>query len=158
MQASIKDQALRGDGGDVMGKKGAGATRGRSLARPTRALTTGSRLVCADNTGAKELEIVSVREYHGVLRRYPKAGVGDMVMASVKKGRPDVRKKVVNAVIVRQKKEYRRASGIRIKFEDNAAVITGEDGVPTGTEIRGPVAKEAVEKWVRLSSAANIVV
>lgn len=141
-----------------MGKKGAGATRGRSLVRPTRALCTGSRLVCTDNTGAKELEIVSVKEYKGVFRRYPKAGVGDMVMASVKKGRPDIRKKVVTAIIVRQKKEYRRASGIRIKFEDNAAVITGPDGVPTGTEIRGPVAKEALEKWVRLSSAASIVV
>ncbi|KYK31859.1 MAG: 50S ribosomal protein L14 [Theionarchaea archaeon] len=141
-----------------MGKKGAGATRGRSLARPTRALCTGSRLVCADNTGAKELEIISVLEYKGILRRYPKAGVGDMVMVSVKKGKPDIRKKVLNAVIVRQRKEYRRISGMRIKFEDNAAVITGPDGVPKGTEIRGPVAKEAIEKWVRLSSAANIVV
>jgi large subunit ribosomal protein L14 len=158
MQTLIQDQALCGFGGDVMGRKGAGATRGRSLARPTRSLCTGSRLVCADNTGAKELEIVSVFEYKGVLRRYPKAGVGDMVMVSVKKGRPDIRKKVVSAVIVRQKKEYRRASGIRIKFEDNAAVITGADGVPTGTEIRGPVAKEAIERWVRISSAANIVV
>ncbi|MBU7032885.1 MAG: 50S ribosomal protein L14 [Theionarchaea archaeon] len=141
-----------------MGKKGAGATRGLSLVRPIRALCTGSRLICADNTGAKELEIISVLEYKGVHGRYPKAGIGDMIMASVKKGRPDIRKKVVNAVIVRQKKEYRRVSGIRIKFEDNAAVITGPDGVPKGTEIRGPVAKEAIEKWVRLSSAANIVV
>jgi large subunit ribosomal protein L14 len=141
-----------------MGKKGAGATRGRSLVRPTRSLCTGSRLVCADNTGAKELEIISVMEYKGVLRRYPKAGVGDMVVVSVKKGRPDVRKKVMNAVIIRQRKEYRRVTGMRIKFEDNAAVITGTDGVPKGTEIRGPVAKEAIEKWVRLSSAAKIVV
>ncbi len=141
-----------------MGKKGAGATRGRSLVRPTRSLSTGSRLVCADNTGAKELEIISVLEYKGILRRYPSAGVGDMIVASVKKGRPDIRKKVVNAVIIRQKKEYRRVSGMRIKFEDNAAVITGTDGVPKGTEIRGPVAKEAVEKWVRLSSATRIVV
>ncbi len=141
-----------------MGRKGAGATRGRSPMRPGQALCTGSRLVCTDNTGAKELEIVSVMECKGVLRRYPKAGVGDMVMVSVKKGKPDMRKKIVNAVIVRQKKEYRRISGMRIRFEDNAAVITGPDGVPKGTEIRGPVAKEAVEKWVRLSGAANIVV
>lgn len=141
-----------------MGRKGAGATRGRALVKPPRALSTGSRLVCADNTGAKELEIIAVLEYTGVLRRYPRAGVGDMVMASVKKGRPDVRKKMVNAVIIRQRKEYRRITGMRVKFEDNAAVITGPDGVPKGTEIRGPVAKEAVEKWVRLSSAANIVV
>ncbi len=141
-----------------MGRKGAGATRGRSLVRPGRALCTGSRLLCADNTGAKELEIIAVLEYTGTLRRYPKAGVGDMVVVSVKKGKPDIRKKMVNAIIIRQRKEYRRVSGMRIKFEDNAAVITGPDGVPKGTEIRGPVAKEAIEKWVRLSSAANIVV
>ncbi|MFQ5891953.1 MAG: 50S ribosomal protein L14, partial [Candidatus Methanofastidiosia archaeon] len=124
-----------------MAKKGAGATRGRSAVRPIRSLTTGSRLVCADNTGAKELEIVSVYRYKGVLRRYPKAGVGDMVYASVKKGKPEIRKKIVNAIIIRQRKEYRRIDGTRIKFEDNAAVVTGPDGVPKGTEIRGPVAK-----------------
>jgi len=131
--------------------KGAGATRGRSTVRPGRFHTTKTKLVCADNTGAKELEIVSVINYKGTSRRYP-------VMVSVKKGRPDVKKKVLPAVIVRQRKEYKRIDGTRIKFEDNAAVITGEDGVPKGSEVRGPVAKEAVEKWVRIANVASIIV
>ncbi|HHN81057.1 MAG TPA: 50S ribosomal protein L14 [Methanomicrobia archaeon] len=138
--------------------KGAGATRGRSPVRPGRALTTGSRLICADNTGAKELEIIAVLGYKGKKRRYPKAGIGDMVFASVKKGRPNIRKTVVNAVIVRQKKEYMRLDGTRVKFEDNAAVITGLDGVPKGSEARGPVAKESVERWLKISGISSIIV
>jgi large subunit ribosomal protein L14 len=137
---------------------GAGATRGRSPVRPGRALTTGSRLICADNTGAKELEIIAVLGYKGKKRRYPKAGIGDMVFASVKKGRPNIRKTVVNAVIVRQKKEYMRLDGTRVKFEDNAAVITGPDGVPKGSEARGPVAKESVERWLKISGISSIIV
>lgn len=64
----------------------------------------------------------------------------------------------MNAIIIRQRKEYRRIDGTRIKFEDNAAVVTGPDGVPKGTEIRGPVAKEAIERWLRISSVSSIVV
>ncbi len=141
-----------------MVKKGAGATRGRSPIRPTRSLTTGSSLVCADNTGAKELEIISVIGYKGTLRRYPSAGIGDMVVVSVKKGKPDIRKTIVNAVIIRQRKEYKRLDGMRVKFDDNAAVIINPDGMPKGSEIKGPLAKEAAEKWVRLSGIANIIV
>ncbi|MCK4309857.1 MAG: 50S ribosomal protein L14 [Methanomicrobia archaeon] len=141
-----------------MVKKGAGATRGRSPIRPIRSLTTGSSLVCADNTGAKELEIISVIGYKGTLRRYPSAGVGDMVVVSVKKGKPDIRKTIVNAVIIRQRKEYKRLDGMRVKFDDNAAVIINPDGMPKGSEIKGPLAKEAAEKWVRLSGIANIIV
>ena len=133
-----------------MGKKGAGTTKGRSLVRTTRGLHTGSKLNCADNSGAKELEIISVVNYGGVRRRFPKAGVGDMVLASVKRGKPDMRKQIVNAIIVRQRMEYRRTDGMRIKFFDNAAVVTTPDGVPRGTDIRGPVAKEAIENWVHI--------
>lgn len=140
-----------------MVKKGAGATRGRSPIRPIRSLITGSRLVCADNTGAKELEIISVIGYKGTLRRYPSAGIGDMIVASVKKGKPDIRKTIVKAVIIRQRKEYRRLDGMRVKFDDNAAVIVTPEGMPKGSEIKGPVAKEAAEKWVRLSGIANII-
>ncbi|HDN81796.1 MAG: 50S ribosomal protein L14 [Methanomicrobia archaeon] len=140
-----------------MGKKGAGATRGRSPIRPIRSLTTGSSLICADNTGAKELEIISVIGYKGTLRRYPSAGIGDMIVASVKKGKPDIRKTIVKAVIIRQRKEYKRLDGMRVKFDDNAAVIVTPEGMPKGSEIKGPVAKEAAEKWVRLSGIANMI-
>ncbi len=140
-----------------MPKKGAGATRGKSPVRPTRSLSTGSRLICADNTGAKELEIISVSRYKGTLRRHASAGIGDMVMASVKKGKPDVRKTVVNAIIIRQRKEYKRLDGMRVKFEDNAAVLVTPDGMPRGSEIKGPMAKEAAERWVRLSGIASMI-
>lgn len=123
-----------------------------------RALPTGAMLVCADNTGARELEIIAVIGYKGVRRRYPSAGVGDMVVVTVKKGTPDIRKQVHYAVIIRQRKEYRRPDGTRVKFEDNAAVIVDQKGNPKGSEIRGPVAREAAERFPKIGSIATIVV
>ena len=91
--------------------------------------------------------------------RVPEGGVGDLVMVSVKRGRPDMRKQVFFAVIVRQKKEYRRADGIRIKFEDNAAVILKDDkGNPKGTIFKGAIAKEVCDKWPGIAKIASIVV
>jgi len=127
-------------------------------AKIARALPVGARMTCADNTGAKELELMAVRTYKGVRGRYPSAGVGDLIVASVKKGRPEIRKQVVLAVIVRQKRPYTRAGGAKIKFADNAAVIISEEGVPKGTEIKGPVAREAAERWNKIGSIASIVV
>ncbi len=127
-------------------------------AKVPRCLPTGARLVCADNTGARELEIIAVKGYKGVRRRYPAAGVGDIVVVSVKKGSPDIRKQVHYAVIIRQRKEYRRPDGTRVKFEDNAAVITDPNGNPKGSEIRGPVAREAAERFSKIGSIATIIV
>ena len=124
----------------------------------TKALPIGAILTVADNSGAKEAEIIAVRGYKGTRRRLASAGVGDLVVVSVKKGTPKMRKQVFNAVIIRQKKEYRRANGIRVKFEDNACVITNEDGEPRGSEIKGPVAKEAAERWSKIASIASIIV
>ena len=136
----------------------AAAYSGVSAVTPVRALPTGARLVCADNTGAKELQIISVVGYKGTRRRMGKAGVGDQVVASVKRGTPELRKQLVRAVIVRQRKEYRRADGMRIKFEDNAAVLITPEGAPRGSEIRGPVAREAAECWPRVAGIASVVV
>jgi large subunit ribosomal protein L14 len=124
----------------------------------TRVLPVGARLQCVDNTGAREVEVVSVKGYKGVRRRLATAGVGDMIIVSVKKGSVDMRKEVMTAVIVRQKKEYKRADGLRVKFEDNAAVIISPEGVLKGSEIRGPVAKEAAERWPGIGSAASTIV
>jgi len=88
------------------------------------------RLDCVDNTGAKVLQIIAVKGYRGVKNRYPKAGVGDMVVIAVKKGRPEIKKQILKAVIIRQRKEYRRPSGLRVKFEDNAAIIVDDKGTP----------------------------
>jgi large subunit ribosomal protein L14 len=127
-------------------------------ARIVRPLPAGARVVCSDNSGAKVIEIISVLGQKGVRRRMPKAGIGDIVVASVKKGTPETRKQKVNAVIIRQKKEYRRPDGMRVKFEDNACVLTNETGEPKGSEIRGPVAREAVERWDKIASVASIIV
>ncbi|MGZ7067082.1 MAG: 50S ribosomal protein L14 [Methanobacterium sp.] len=124
----------------------------------TRVLPIGARLQCVDNTGAREVEIVSVKGYKGVRRRLATAGIGDMIIITVKKGTVDMRKEVMTAVVVRQKKEYKRADGLRVKFEDNAAVIISPEGVLKGSEIRGPVAKEAAERWPGIGSAASTIV
>ncbi|MFA6802852.1 MAG: 50S ribosomal protein L14 [Candidatus Methanomethylophilaceae archaeon] len=124
----------------------------------TNGLIAGSRLNVIDNTGAKVIEIITVPSYHGVARRLPSAGVGDMVIASVKKGTPQMRRQIVFAVIVRQRRAMRRPDGTMVSFEDNAAVIVTDTGETKGTDIKGPVAREAAERWPRVSSTANIIV
>jgi large subunit ribosomal protein L14 len=124
----------------------------------SRGLPTGSMLRCADNTGARELRLIQVMGYKGRLRRYPSGKIGDKVTVSVRHGTPDMRKKIFQAIIVRQRKPFRRFDGLWIQFEDNAAVIITPEGEMKGSEIRGPVAKEAAERWPRIASAASIIV
>ncbi|UCC64081.1 MAG: 50S ribosomal protein L14 [Anaerolineae bacterium] len=114
-----------------------------------------SRLRVADNTGAKE--VLCIRVMGGSRRRY--GGVGDMIVATVKQATPtgSVKKSdVVRAVIVRTAKEYRRADGSYIKFDDNAVVILdGQTMNPKGTRIFGPVARELRDKgFMRIVSLA----
>jgi large subunit ribosomal protein L14 len=100
-----------------------------------------TRLLVADNSGA--LEIMCIRVLGGSSRRY--ARVGDVIIAAVKKARPGgtVKKsEVVRAVVVRTSKEYGRADGSHIRFDDNAAVIINPQNNPRGTRIFGPVARE----------------
>ncbi len=124
----------------------------------TNALQVGSTIPTCDNSGAKIIKITGVKRKKTVKGRIPSAGVGDMVVAAVKKGRPDMRKKVVFAIIVRQKKEYRRPDGVRVSFEDNAAVVLKDDkGNPKGTIFKGPIAKEAAGKWPAVAKVANMV-
>ncbi|MDP2216352.1 MAG: 50S ribosomal protein L14 [Methanolobus sp.] len=122
-----------------------------------RALNKGSRIECVDNSGARVVEIIAVKRYRGVKNRYPKAGIGDMCVVSVKKGTPEMRKQILLAVIVRQKKEFRRPDGMRVSFEDNAIVIVDKDGVPKGTDFKGPVAREAAERYPKIGTTASIV-
>lgn len=83
---------------------------------------------CADNSGARNLYIISVKGIGARLNRLPAGGVGDMVMATVKKGKPELRKKVHPAVIVRQAKPWKRFDGVFLYFEDNAGVVRGFAG------------------------------
>lgn len=113
-----------------------------------------SILKVADNTGAKE--IMCIRCLGGSYRKY--AGIGDIIVASVKSATPGgvVKKgEVVKAVVVRTKKGARRPDGSYVKFDENAAVIIREDGNPKGTRIFGPVARELREKeYMKILSLA----
>ena len=126
--------------------------------RVMRGLPTGARLECIDNTGAKIVEIVATPKLKGTHRRYPQAGVGDLVIITVKKGAVDMRRQLLKAVIVRQKRPFRRADGTMVQFEDNAAVIVTENGETKGSMIKGPVALEAAERWPRIAANASIIV
>jgi len=134
--------------------------RGMFGQRPklSRGISAGSVVKCADNTGARALRIIQIIQYKGRLRRVPSGTVGDMATISVRRGTPDMRKKIFQAVLVRQRKPYRRNDGVWIQFEDNAAVIMTPEGEMRGSEIRGPVSKEAAERWPRIASAASIIV
>nr|MDD3720077.1 50S ribosomal protein L14 [Candidatus Gracilibacteria bacterium] len=104
-----------------------------------------TRLSVADNTGAKE--VLCIKVLGGSHRRY--ASIGDIIVCSVKKALPDgtiKKKKVVKAVVVRTSKEIRRSDGSFVRFDDNACVIIDDAGVPKGTRIFGPVARELKTK------------
>lgn len=126
--------------------------------RMTTGLTTRSMIDCADNTGARRLRLIQVVGYKGRRRRYPSAGVGDMITVSVREGVPEMRRQVFSAVVIRQRKPYPRRDGTWVQFEDNAAVILTPEGELRGSDIKGPVAREAVERWPNLGSIARMVV
>ncbi|KAI1300660.1 60S ribosomal protein L23 [Mortierella claussenii] len=134
-----------------------GAASGNKF-RMTLGLPVGAVMNCADNSGAKNLYVISVKGIHGRLNKLPAGGVGDMVMATVKKGKPELRKKVMPAVIIRQRKAWRRRDGVFIYFEDNAGVIVNPKGEMKGSAITGPVGKECADLWPRIASCAGTVV
>ena len=132
-----------------MGKYQLGNKYRMSLGLPVAACVN-----CADNSGAKNLYILSVAGIKGRLNRLPSACAGDLVMATCKKGKPELRKKVMPAVVIRQRKPFRRKDGMVIYFEDNAGVIVNNKGEMKGSAITGPVAKECAELWPKIASAA----
>lgn len=144
-----------------------GATKSRAVSakgveefKPyiTRALPVSAELVCADNTGAKILRIIQVTKYKGRLSRLPSAAVGDFVTVVVKKGPFELRKQIFGAVIVRQKYPIMRLGGLRVTFEDNAGVLVTPEGEIKGTDIKGPVAIEAAERWPRIANLASMII
>ncbi|MGM0686068.1 MAG: 50S ribosomal protein L14 [Promethearchaeati archaeon] len=130
----------------------------RFMPRIARGLPIGARLLCADNSGARQLEIITVFGYKGNVRKIGKAGIGDLVNVGVIKGKQELRKQVLQAIIIRQRKPYRRPDGSWIQFEDNAAVLVKPGGEPQGSELRGPMAKEVTLKWPRVAAIASKIV
>ena len=127
-------------------------------ANVTKGLTRGSYCLCADNSGAKEVMIISVFRHTSRKRMQPRAGIADMVNVVVKTGKPEIRKKVERAVIVRVRKEFKRPDGLRVKFEDNAVVLVDEKGLPKASEIKGVIAKEVGERFPKIAGIAPGVV
>ena len=123
-----------------------------------RYLNYGSIVDCADNTGAKQVKIISAFGQKTRKSQIPNAGVADLVNVVVKKGRPDVRGKIFRAVIVRTKKGFRRSNGVWVKFESNAVVIVDKEGLPKGSEVKGPIPREIGERYPKLVGAASIVI
>ncbi|MEO3992892.1 MAG: 50S ribosomal protein L14 [Desulfurococcaceae archaeon TW002] len=121
-------------------------------------VTIGTDLKVADNSGAKVVMVIGIPGVKTRLRRRPSATVGDLVVVAVKKGSTELVGQVLQAVVIRQKKPFRRSDGRWLSFEDNACVIIAPDGTPKGTEIRGPMAREAAERWPRIATLASIIV
>jgi large subunit ribosomal protein L14 len=127
-------------------------------ARTTAGLNLGAKLIVADNSGGKIARLVSVKKGKGTKGRQGRAKIADWVKVSIRKGIPDMKGKVFDGVIVRQKKSYRRLNGERVAFEDNAvAILKDEKGNPKGTQIKGPVAREVQERWQSVAKIASIV-
>ncbi|MHC1702779.1 MAG: 50S ribosomal protein L14 [Tenuifilaceae bacterium] len=112
-----------------------------------------SRLVVADNSGAKE--VLCIRVLGGTAKRY--ARIGDKIVVTVKSAMPggEIKKgTVTKAVVVRTKKEMRRPDGSYIRFDDNACVLLNATGEIRGTRIFGPVARELRDSYMKIVSLA----
>lgn len=128
-------------------------------AKIPRALNITTLATVADNSGARIAKIVGVKHGKGRKGRQQSCRLGDLVKVSIRKGPIDMKKQLFWAVIIRQRKEYRRITGERISFEDNAvALLKDEDGNPKGTQIKGPIAREIAERWPFVSKLATIIV
>jgi len=125
----------------------------------SRGLNLGAILNVADNSGGKTAKLVGVKRGKSTKGRQFSAGVADQVKVSVRTGTPEMKGQVFDAVVLRQKKEWRRKTGERISFSDNAVAILKDDkGNPKGTQIKGPVAREILERWSTVAKLASMVV
>ncbi len=128
-------------------------------ARATRGLNVGSEVIAADNSGARIVKITGVKKGKSRHGRQQTAKIGDWVKVSVRAGLPEMKGKVFDAVVIRQKKPYRRFTGERIAFTDNAVVLfKDEKGNPKGTQVKGPVPREIQERWKEVAKIAQSIV
>jgi large subunit ribosomal protein L14 len=127
-------------------------------AKLTRGLNVGSWVLAADNSGARIVKIISVKGGKTRKGRQQYAKIGDFVKISVKKGVPAMKGQVFEAVVLRQKKPFRRKTGERVAFVDNAvALLKDEKGNPKGTQIKGPIAREVADRYPFVSKIAKFV-
>ena len=127
-------------------------------ARATRGLNIGARLEACDNSGARIVKIVSIKKTGGRKGRQVPVKIADWIKVSVRKGNPEMKGEVFDAVLVRQKKPWKRKTGERVCFKDNAVVLLKDDkGNPKATLIKGPIAREVQERWKEVAKIASVV-
>ena len=128
-------------------------------ARLTKGLNQGSECLASDNSGARIVRITTVMGGKSKRGRQQYAKIGDWVKVSIRKGDPKMKGLVFDAVVIRQKKPFRRNTGERIAFMDNAVcLLKDEKGNPKGTQIKGPIAKEVADRWPFLAKIAKFIV
>ncbi len=124
----------------------------------TRGLNIGSLVEVCDNSGARIAKIVSIKGGKTKKGRQNYAKVADRVKVSIRKGDPKMKGEVFDAIVVRQKRSWRRNNGERVCFSDNSvALLKDEKGNPKGTQIKGPIAREVQERWKEVARLASIV-
>jgi large subunit ribosomal protein L14 len=125
----------------------------------TKTFIPSSVIHCADNSGAYEFRMIHIiGKTGGKHGRLSAAGVGDIISASVIKGTATYLKKPARVIIIRQKAPIRRANGMRVRFEDNAAIMVNEENLPIGTEVKGAMAREVVERFIKVAGVASRIV
>ena len=121
-------------------------------------MNAGSKAIASDNSGARIVRIFGVKGGKSRKGRQQFVKVGDMAKVSVRAGKPDMIGEVFDAVVIRQKKPYKRNTGERVMFEDNAVALLKDDkGNPKGTQLKGVMAREAAERWPLVAKIAQFV-
>lgn len=127
-------------------------------ARVTRGMNIGSLANATDNSGARIVRIVGVKKGKTKKNKQMPVKIADWVKVSVRAGDPKMKGEVFDAVVVRQKKPWKRKTGERVAFTDNAVVLLKDDkGNPKGTQVKGPVAREIQERWKEVSKLATVI-
>ncbi len=127
-------------------------------ARATRGLNIGSQMEATDNSGARIVRIVGVKKAKAKKGMQTPAKIADWVKVSVRSGNPKMKGEVFDAIIVRQKQAWRRNTGERVCFKDNAVVLLKDDkGNPKGTQIKGAIAREVQERWKEVAKLASVI-
>ncbi len=127
-------------------------------ANATRSLNIGSIVDASDNSGARIVKIVGVKHSKTKKGRQVYAKIGDQVKVAVRKGDPKMKGELFDAILIRQRRSWKRSSGERVCFSDNAvALLKDEKGNPKGTQIKGPIAREIQERWKEVARIASIV-
>jgi large subunit ribosomal protein L14 len=127
-------------------------------AKTTRGVNAGTKAISSDNSGARIVRIFGVKKGKVSKGTQQYMKVGDQVKISVRAGKPEMKGEVFDAVVIRLKKPYRRKTGERVMFEDNAVALLKDDkGNPKGTQIKGCVAREVAERWKAVGKIAQYV-